>query len=110
METDVVESYVLVCAADVMLRPISLEGVQLLLTSYDMAITNYGRAIASAILVLTGYSRVLGSYNRVVTSYTIGYDQLRKGHIRASVDALYRDDKGEISRDPRTKRLKTQRQ
>ena len=27
--------------------------------------------------------------------------------IRESVDSLYRDDTGEISRDPRTKRLKT---
>ena len=31
METDVVESYVFVCPADVMLRPLSLEGVHLLL-------------------------------------------------------------------------------
>ena len=30
--------------------------------------------------------------------------------IRASVDALYRDDTSEIPRDPRTKRLKTQRE
>ena len=30
--------------------------------------------------------------------------------IRESVDSLYRDDAGEISRDPRTKRLKTRRE
>ena len=29
------------------------------------------------------------------------------GHIRESVDSLYKDDTGETSRDPRTKRLKT---
>ena len=28
-------------------------------------------------------------------------------YIRESVDSLYRDDTGEISRDPRTKRLKS---
>ena len=31
-------------------------------------------------------------------------------HIRESVDSLYRDDTDEISRDPRTKRLKTRRE
>ena len=31
-------------------------------------------------------------------------------YIRESVDSLYRDDTGEISRDPRTKRLKTRRE
>ena len=30
-----------------------------------------------------------------------------RANIRESVDSLYRDDMGEISRDPRTKRLKT---
>ena len=30
--------------------------------------------------------------------------------IRESVDSLYRDDTGEIRRDPHTKRLKTQRE
>ena len=29
------------------------------------------------------------------------------GHIRESVDSLYRDETGETSRDPRTRRLKT---
>ena len=33
-----------------------------------MAITSYGRALASATLVLTRDSRVVGSYNRVITS------------------------------------------
>ena len=32
---------------------------------------------------------------------------LHTNPIRESVDSLYRDDTGEISRDPRTKRLKT---
>ena len=35
------------------------------------------------------------------------YSQHRHNSIRESVDSLYRDDTGEISRDPRTKRLKT---
>ena len=36
-----------------------------------------------------------------------GKKQILVWHIRESVDSLYRDDTGEISRDPRTKRLKT---
>ena len=32
---------------------------------------------------------------------------VKTSHIRESVDSLYRDDTDEISRDPRTKRLKT---
>ena len=41
-----------------------------------------------------------------------GTQQMGKGvkidvYIRASEDALYREDASEISRDPRTKRLKT---
>ena len=35
------------------------------------------------------------------------YHPITKPSIRESVDSLYRDDTGEISRDPRTKRLKT---
>ena len=35
---------------------------------------------------------------------------LVKGNIRASVDALRRDDMSEFSRDPRTKRLQTRRE
>ena len=35
---------------------------------------------------------------------------LESMHIRASVDALYRDGTSEISRDPHTKRLLTRRE
>ena len=51
------------------------------------------------------------------TKLSLSCPKLKKGlmvsctsFIRASVDALYRDDTSEISRDPRTKRIKTQRQ
>ena len=37
-------------------------------------------------------------------------DQVQDEVIRASVDALSRDDTSEISRDPRTKRLLTRRE
>ena len=38
------------------------------------------------------------------------YRRVRYQSIRASVDALCRDEQGQISRDPRTKRFLTQRE
>ena len=44
------------------------------------------------------------SYTRISSGTIFGYV------IRASVDALCRDGTSEISRDPRTKRLRTRRE
>ena len=42
--------------------------------------------------------------------YCVTLDDCQQAVIRASVDALCRDGTDQISRDPRTKRLKTQRE